>query len=129
MSGSPIRLAVIVALAVPLQLVLWAAFRWLGLIAHGEVVGAPIVLWDAVIAPPLGTTISIAPCFAVGWLAPRYGAVLGALVGALASLASWAMPFVVGAQPTHPIGSALASAILGTAYGAAGAYFVQRRAA
>lgn len=124
---SPIRTAVIVAVAVVLQLALWAAFRWVGLKAHGERIGADIPLWYGIVAPPLGSVISVAPCFAVGWLESRYGIALGAFVAALASLASWAAPFVFSVPPAYVIPSALGSAILGAVYGAGGAYFAQRR--
>ena len=89
MSPTSIRFAVLVVLAAALQLLLWTAFRWVGLQVHGEVSGAPIPDWYGFLGLPLNQIISIAPAFIVGWLAGRRGPALGALMGVLASLVSW----------------------------------------
>ena len=130
--------AVLVVLAVALQLALWLAFRWLGLQVHGEVPGAPIPEWFGFLSPPLTRIISIAPAFLVGWFATRHGAALGALAGVLASVASWgfqtlpgawsgwSLSSLVNAPISNQISSALAAAILGGVAGAAGVFFSQR---
>jgi hypothetical protein len=141
MLPSSIRLAVLVVAAALLQLALWMAFRWLGLQVHGEIAGAPIPNWYALVGLPLNQVVSIAPAFIVGWFTDRRGPVLGAMVGILASLASWGFRSIPGvwsdwsvslllmAPPRHVLASALAAAILGCVSGAAGAFLARRYAA
>ena len=121
--------------AAALQLLLWAAFRWVELQVHGEASGAPIPDWYGFLGLPLNQIISVAPAFVVGWLAGRRGPALGALTGVLASLVSWgfrslpgvwsgwSLSFLLIAPPLHVLASALAAAILGCVSGAAGAFF------
>jgi hypothetical protein len=130
--------AVLVAVAALLQVALWQCLRWLGLQVHGEVPGASIPEWYALLSLPLSRLISIAPCFLVGFWAIRHGVALGALAGVLASVASWGFPSLPGVLSgwslstllmwpvSHVFSSALAAAILGGVAGAAGAFFRQR---
>lgn len=138
---SSIGRTLLVVSAALLQLSLWTAFRWVGLQVHGEISGAPIPDWYALVGLPLNQVVSIAPAFIVGWFTGRRGPVLGAMVGILASLASWgfhsipgvwsdwSLSFLLMAPPLHVFASALAAAILGCVSGAAGGFLGGRNAA
>ena len=132
-----LRDVILVVSAAIIQEMLWVAFRWLGLQVHGEVPGASIPDWYAVVWPPLSRAISFAPPFAVGWLAARHGVLLGASAAVLASLLNWGFQHDIGVLPSWSLslmlgwfrsgspsilGSALAAAILGVVCAAAGAY-------
>lgn len=132
------REAILVVLAVFLQLALWQALRWLGLQVHGEVVGTPLPEWYGFVNAPLVRFISVAPAFLVGFFAIRYGVALGVLAAVLAAIAGLGFPTLPGVWAGWSVSTllhwsissllsvALSAAILGGVAAAGGAYFARR---
>lgn len=114
--------------------VLFVALHWgLDLYARFAVPSAEapsVPTWYALSLSPLSSFASVAPAFTIGWLAHRKGFALGALVGAMGSLAQsalfsviWSNVMAWGWLLAHLLSYALGAAIISSLAGAAGELF------